>query len=121
MNDVEFWAINRVALIVRPKQPYIDWANGLEESGPKLSLERPNQEYTIYLVEELDLDLDPGPALQRHHSSIFEQELAGWHRDPSAWPQNRNLRTFLDWFDVEMHSMVVDLAEIPLEFEWFAG
>jgi len=27
----------------------------------------------------------------------------------------------LQWFDIEIHSMVVDLAEIPLEIEWFAG
>lgn len=121
MNEVEFWALNRTALVIRPKQPYIDWANSLEEDGPKLSLRKQDQEYTIYLVEEFNSDLDPGPALQKHYSSIFEQELAGWHRDPSAWPGKRSLRTFMEWFDVEMHSMVVDLAKIPLEVEWFAG
>jgi hypothetical protein len=121
MNEVEFRTLNRVALIVRPKQPYIDWANGLEEGGPKLILDSPEQEYTIYLVEESSLDLDPRPALRRHYSAIFDQELAGWHRDPSVWPRQRNLNTFMEWFDVEMHSMVVDLAEIPLEVEWFAG
>jgi hypothetical protein len=121
MNEVEFWALNKVALIVRPKQPYIDWANGLEEGGPKLSLESPEQEHTIYLVEESSLDLDPEPSLRRHYSAIFEQELAGWHRDPSEWPRQRNLNTFLKWFDIKIHSMIVDLAEIPLEVEWFAG
>jgi len=121
MNEISFLAVNRTALIVRPKKAYVEWANSLEVGGPKLDLDEPETEYTIYLVEEMSHDLGPQPALRKHYSSIFVQELAGWHRDKSAWPPKRDLKTFNQWFDVEVHSLVVDLANIPLEIEELAA
>jgi len=121
MNPINFLALNRAALIVKPKKAYIDWANSLGDGGPKLDLDEPPPEYTIYLVEELGQDIDPRPALRMHCSSIFDQELAGWHTDPNAFPPKRDLETFSEWFDVELHSLVVDLAGSPLETEELAG
>ena len=39
--------LNRAVLIVRPKQPYIDWATGLDDSGVVPS---PEDEQTVYLI-----------------------------------------------------------------------
>jgi len=121
MRPTTFLVLNRAALIVRPKKPYIDWANSLEPSGPKLTPDRPEPEHTICLVEELSHDLNPRPALRKYCTAIFEQELAGWHRDPNDWPPKRDLDTFKEWFAVELHSLVVDLANIPLELEELAA
>ncbi len=44
--------VKRTAVIVIPKQPYIDWANSLEEGGVKLG-EEFTPEHTIYLVEDI--------------------------------------------------------------------
>ena len=96
MASITFHALNRTALIVRPKKPYIDWVNGLQPGKPLLNLDEEQLEYTIYLVEELSLGLDPGPAIREHYTSIFEQELAGWQRDPNQWPANLDLKTFMN-------------------------
>jgi hypothetical protein len=47
-------------------------------------------------------------------AEVFEHELFGWHTDESAWPQNRTLALFQEWFDIELHSMVDDLGDIEL-------
>ena len=48
---------------------------------------------------------------------IFEEELNGWHRLKSDWPPHRDLDTFLDWFEVQIHSMVLDLHQGRLKTE----
>ena len=39
--------LNRGVVIVRPKQPYLDWAAGLDDSG---IVPDPNDEQTVYLI-----------------------------------------------------------------------
>ena len=41
---------------------------------------------------------------------IFEEQLNGWHRVPSVWPCERDLKSFLFWFDCSFHSMVIDVS-----------
>jgi hypothetical protein len=36
------------------------------------------------------------------------------------WPQDRDLKMFLEWFDVEFHSLIFDLDPTPLE-RYFYG
>jgi hypothetical protein len=101
--------VKRTAVIVNPKQPYIDWANSLEDGGVKLG-EDYTPEHTIYLVEDMTGYLiDKEEIIKPHFAFIFEEELNGWHRLESNWPAKRDLATFLDWFEVEIHSMVLDL------------
>ena len=42
--------VKRTAVIVIPKQPYIDWANSLDDDV-KFE-DNPSPEHTIYLLEE---------------------------------------------------------------------
>ena len=101
--------LKRTALSVTPKQPYLDWANGLEAGGVKIGDEfMPEQ--TIYLVEDTtEQVLDVRTLLEPYYAAIFEEELGGWHRRESDWPARRDLSTFLAWFEVEVHSMVLDM------------
>ena len=48
---------------------------------------------------------------------LFDSILFDWITDESMWPQNRTLKMFRDWFDIEVHSMVWDLASEPLLVE----
>ena len=103
--------LNRSALIVRPLQPYIDWATSLDDSG----LVPPRDgEKTVYLLPEWDDDAEAEKLLRRVHREIFERELFGWHTDEAAWPQRRTFAMFKKWFSVEMHSVVEDMCAGPL-------
>jgi hypothetical protein len=115
MESIRFLALNRAALLVKPKQPFFDWANSTE--GPKLDPTEPAYDPPVYLVEDVDLSPDPEPAIRRHYRTIFEQELASWHMDQDTWPPNRDLSTFNEWFDVELRSLVIDLPRSPIQVE----
>lgn len=103
--------LNRAALIVRPKQPYLDWAANLDDSG---IVPDPEDEQTVYLVPEFDDQEGAARVIKRIFSEIFERELFGWHTDESAWPQKRTLAVFREWFQIEAHSIVEDICDTEL-------
>src|SRR5712691_8078877 len=49
--------LNRGVVIVRPKQPYLDWAAGLDDSG---IVPDPNDEQTVYLIPSYGDDEEGG-------------------------------------------------------------
>lgn len=103
--------LNRCALIVRPKQPYLDWAASLDDSG---IVPDPQDEQTVYLIPSFEDDNEGERVLKRVYAEVFERELVAWHTDDTAWPKNRNLAMFRKWFDIELHSIVEDLCGYAL-------
>ena len=99
--------LNRGVLIVRPNQPYLDWAAGLDESGVLPSVE---DEQTVYLISSFEDDDEAESVLKKIYEEIFERELDGWHTDESAWPKKRTFAMFKQWFHIELHSVVEDLC-----------
>ena len=112
--------VKRTAITLKPKQPYLDWANQLDD-GPKIDAET-DSEASIYLLEDdSDFEFDLEALLKPHYKEIFEEELESWHRNKADWPVARDLATFLAWFDVEVHSMVFDLVGRALRTERYDG
>ena len=109
--------INRSAVIVRPRKPYIEWALSLDDSGVVPDIEG---EKTIYLIPEYGDDLEAIKVLSKCFDIIFERELAGWHTDESAWPKKRNFKMFRNWFSFEFHSVVEDICGFPIEDDDYA-
>ena len=104
--------INRSALILRYKQPFVDWINAVDPapSTPAITLEDTNGERTIYLVE-FDEKAELEGWLELNHELLFEEELFGWYTDPKLWPKDRSLRKLKEWCDVELHTVVIDTGE----------
>jgi len=99
--------LNRSLLIVRPGQPFLDWAAQLDDSGVLPSVEG---EQTAYLIPEFEDDEEAEQVLEAVFAEVFERELHGWHTDEDAWPQARTLGMFRQWFTIELHSVVEDLC-----------
>jgi hypothetical protein len=104
--------LNRGVLLVRPAQPFIDWAASLDDSGV---LPTVDGEQTVYLVPEFGYEFEKRAILEEVFAEVFASELFGWHTDESVWPQSRTLKMFHEWFSIEMHSVVEDLCDYPLE------
>jgi hypothetical protein len=68
--------LNRAALILRYKQPFVDWINAADPSPTlrALTLAEANQEHTVYLVDVEDED-ELAEWLVRHHQELLEEEL----------------------------------------------
>ena len=97
-----------------PKQPYIDWAKALDKDGVQIG-EDFWPERHVYLIDDIsEVVFDREAILRPFFAAIFEEELNSWHRLESDWPSPRTLTTFLAWFEVEIHSMVLDLSRSQL-------
>ena len=106
--------LNRSAIVVKPKQPFLDWLHASDPSSREICLSDLSQEPTIYLVPECDTDADVVKVLCKLCEEIFEVQLAGWYTDASTWPRDRSYPVFRQWFDYQHHSMLVDLCDEPL-------
>jgi hypothetical protein len=108
--------LNRAALIPRYKQPFVDWINAADPNpaSQTITLGEVNEEHTVYLVE-VESEAELTAWLARHHRELFEQELEGWYTDPALWPRDRSLKTLTEWCLFELHSVVLDTGESPLE------
>ena len=63
--------LNRSVLIVRPRQPYIDWAAQLDDSGV---VPDPEDEKTVYLIPEFESDDEAWGILEGVYTEVFERE-----------------------------------------------
>jgi hypothetical protein len=110
--------LNRAALILRYKQPFVDWINAVDPSPSRhiISLAEVGLERTVYLIEVEDED-DLASWLRRHYKEIFEEELNGWYTDPKLWPRDRSLKVLKEWCTFELHTVVLDFGDSPIESE----
>jgi hypothetical protein len=93
--------VNRGYLIVRPLQPFIEWALDQDEE----TFMDENVEASIYLVEE-DFFEDE-PVIEANFKKIFLNELEAVTDDESKYPPIR-MELFKEWFKVEAGNNVFD-------------
>jgi hypothetical protein len=106
--------INRNAIVLRPGQPFLDWLQRADPTSVDLKLEDLQREPTVYMIPECDSEEEAVAHLAKVCGVIFEEELDGWYRFPSSWPQRRDFDTFQHWFKWSYHSEIVDLCSDPL-------
>lgn len=100
--------IDRLAIILHPRQPFKDW---LLKIGAASKLEQ-LEKGTIYLVDDIvedNLDLIPP-----NYSKIFSLELLKYGKE-ALWPKNRSLKAFREWFEIQFVDDVYDLENFPIK------
>lgn len=107
--------LNRSAIIVTPKQPFLDWLHSVDPTSRELKLSDLAKEPFIYLVQECENEREFEKCLRKMFPAIFASELTAWWTDISGWPVNRTLDMFRKWFDICFHSVLLDLGEDTLE------
>jgi len=108
--------VNRCILIVNAKQPFRQWLQSLPDPA-NYTLEQINRDNAAYLLPEYDADDDRKKLVRRYFDLIFEEQLSSWWRDEADWPARRDMPMFTEWFNVEFHSVVLDLVDKPLLHE----
>ena len=69
--------LNRSAIVVKPKQAFLDWLHAADPSSRDLTLLDLVREPTIYLIPECDTDDDLAQVLHELCEEVFEEQLAG--------------------------------------------
>jgi hypothetical protein len=54
-NELEPYQINRSALIVTAKQPFVEWLHSVDASSQDIGLSEINHEPTVYLVPPFEM------------------------------------------------------------------
>ncbi len=111
--------INRSVVVVKPRQPFFEWviehdAYGVVQPG---SLHDLQQDCLVVLVPDSQQPGQELDFLEPFKPRLFEMQLDAWFTDPRTWPATRDAREFDRWFDLEVHTMVWDLAGIEFHVE----
>jgi hypothetical protein len=111
--------INRTAVTIVGEQPYVDWTQSRDADFNKSSLTvaRTKAYGSAFLLPEFDLEEDLQEWVEENFAWLFEFQLSAWTEDESAWPPKRDLKTFREWFRVDIHSVVVDVADEDIDGE----
>jgi hypothetical protein len=103
-------ALFRTAVSLSRRQPYVDWANGVDDGGPRLTLESANRGAGVYLVAVPERELSRDEVVAEWWEDIFEEELAARAEAEDDWPSDLTRDLFESWFEVSIAHSVVDLA-----------
>jgi hypothetical protein len=109
---VQLSVINRVVAVIRPKAPFLAWLHSLPDMDmDDMTLEKlRSDEQTVFLLPEFFSLEEASDHLDKIYKTVFKIELEGWWTDPADYPKNMTLKMFHEWFDAELHSMVIDAA-----------
>jgi hypothetical protein len=110
--------INRSVAIIRPKQPFVDWANSIVDEE-QYSVSDFGTDCSVILLPVTDSDEDAAVFMKEIFRDVFEMELSSWVVDDGMWPENITYEMFLQWFEVEYHSMAFDSLRDDLEKEGY--
>lgn len=111
--------VNRTAVTVVGAGPYLDWARGRDADFNRghVTVVRTRPFGSAFLLPEVDYEEDLQEWVEENFAWIFEFQLSTWTSDESAWPQERSLQMFKEWFTIELHNVVVDVADDDIEGE----
>ena len=110
--------IDRSVAIIKPKQPFVDWVNSMPDAGDdQYTISDFSSDCSVILLPVVDSDEHPEAFIKDIFQDLFELELSSWMADDETWPENITYQMFLDWFDVEYHSMVFDSLKDGIEKE----
>jgi hypothetical protein len=111
--------INRTAVTLVGAKPYLDWTRGTAAGFDTRALRvvRARTFGSAFLLPEFELEEDVQEWVEENAGWLFDFQLAAWTEDESEWPARRDLKTFREWFRVDIHNVVVDIAEDDIEGE----
>jgi len=103
--------VNRCAITVEPRQPFMEWAQQLQPDQP---LPPGAFDPGLYLLPLYDSRKDAIELLLQCYEEIFCSELETWSNDPETWPSPRSLALFHEWFAFRFYDLVSDQGQNPL-------
>jgi hypothetical protein len=116
--------LNRGLVVIRYKQPYVDWVKTAGDAPMEINLKQANDDGDSFLLPTYESQIDPVDGtedaikwVEKRWRMFFEHILESWILDEAEWPQKRSLKMFREWFDIEYKSIVWDMGTEPLIIE----
>ena len=111
--------INRTAVTITGAQPFVDWMKQTDADFNQgaVTVSRTKAYGAAFLLPEFELEEDVQEWVEENAVWLFEFQLAAWTENEALWPTTRDLAAFREWFRIEIHSSVVDMADDEIEGE----
>lgn len=100
--------LNRFAVILRPKQAYLEWTRSCPDPDSATTLENLREESTAYLIP--DTSRGPAKYVQKHFRQLFAAELVAWYQDEDYWQKDLSFEASCRFFEVQIAPCVFDLG-----------
>jgi len=101
--------INRNAVIITPKQVFLDWVSSKHAKGGSMELSADgHDESNVYLIPEMECIEDSLMYLNDNYRIYFEDILTEWVENTKLWPKKLTWTLFTEWFSYSVQSMVID-------------
>jgi hypothetical protein len=105
------YQVDRSVAVIKPRQAFLEWLKNMPGYDLDLTLDQLRMDCTVLLIPEFGEPEEAVNYIDDIYLEIFEAELGSWNEDEATWPAGRSLRLFWEWFDVELHSTVIDTLE----------
>ena len=109
----EVWFLNREVLVVRPREPFLDWAISTDDDGV-VDPEWVRNWVTSFLLPQFETEEEALAGIREYCEVIFELLLTDWILLPELWPEDRGWEAFQRWFSFERIEIAWDLVDAPL-------
>jgi hypothetical protein len=108
---IYFDNIDRSALVIKPKKPFIDWLNKIDNNQRLTDIVDDTE---IYLLPDFEEPQQMENWIKKNFDLIFCDQLNNWYTDEDIWPQKRTIKLFKEWFDYSLHTMIMDILDSPI-------
>lgn len=109
------YIVDRSIAVIKPREPFVKWLNSIPDSEyPEFTLNMIRADCTVLMLPEFNEPEQAVSYLDEFCVSLFKTELGTWIDDQSLWPKDLSLQAFWEWFDVEIHSTVIDTIDEAL-------
>lgn len=110
--------INRTAVVIKPREPFVTWMNNLPDAEePEFTLEDFSRDSEVFLIPDQPSEKDSLDYIKGIYVEIFCRLLSDICTEEAWWPEKTDWKTFQEWFEIEIHSMVMDTVEDEIDRE----
>ena len=117
--DARMRVLNRTAVSIMGAEPYQAWTSLTDADAARemLTVARAQPFGSAILLPEFELEVDVQEWVEENFFWLFEFQVSAWTEDESLWPPTRDVETFRQWFRIDVHSAVIDVADDEIEGE----
>lgn len=116
---LEFFSINRYALIVRPSEAMIDWVNTVFPGDPIDFDKMKGHDHTdIFLIPQFDSVKNAEEWLEENYRFFLRHSLEEWSTDESTWPKPLSWEQFERLHNYTIESVVIDTVDEEYDEEF---
>ncbi len=113
MKDSEIKGSYHIAVVLTPKEPFIEWATNLQENRIETI---GDWEPSVYLFPDYREIYEVEDALPKIYEKVFYNQLRDWSDNELLFPKSRTYKMFNKWFQVNVTLSVYRVVEKGIAF-----